>query len=172
MPDGTVFPCRRFPVSMGNLRQHSLKEIWETSELLKVLGRRKNLKGKCGYCDIEDCRGCRSLSFSLTGDYLAEDSHCGYQPRSSLFEDRTRSKIAEDTEKWFFVCCRYRQPKRSLHRVCNHSRQMTSKWIATFWEDLQRVNPICFSIVSTGFLANKHLWLKLLFRISICGNIH
>jgi len=99
MPDGTVFPCRRFPVSMGNLRQHSLKEIWETSELLKVLGRRKNLKGKCGYCDIEDCRGCRSLSFSLTGDYLAEDSHCGYQPRSSLFEDRTRSKIAEDTEK-------------------------------------------------------------------------
>jgi radical SAM protein with 4Fe4S-binding SPASM domain len=84
MPDGTVFPCRRFPVSMGNLRYHSLKEIWETSDLLKSLERKETLKGKCGYCDIESCRGCRSLSFSLTGDYLAEDPHCGYQPKPPL----------------------------------------------------------------------------------------
>jgi len=84
MPDGTVFPCRRFPVSMGNLRYHSLKEIWETSDLLKSLERKENLKGKCGYCDIENCRGCRSLSLSLTGDYLAEDPHCGYQPKTPL----------------------------------------------------------------------------------------
>ena len=84
MPDGTVFPCRRFPVSMGNLRYHSLKEIWETSDLLKSLERKENLKGRCGYCDIENCRGCRSLSFSLTGDYLAEDPHCGYQPKPPL----------------------------------------------------------------------------------------
>jgi len=95
MPDGTVFPCRRFPVSIGNLRDDSLKEIWENSELLKALRRREDLKGKCGYCDIENCRGCRSLSFSLTGDYLAEDPHCGYQPKPSLFEDRTHSKTAE-----------------------------------------------------------------------------
>jgi radical SAM protein with 4Fe4S-binding SPASM domain len=82
MPDGTVYPCRRFPVPMGNLRYHSLKEIWETSALLKSLERRESLKGKCGYCDIENCRGCRSLSFSLTGDYLAEDPHCAYQPKT------------------------------------------------------------------------------------------
>ena len=99
MPDGAVFPCRRFPVSMGNLRDNSLKEIWETSELLKVLAKRQNLKGKCGYCDIEECRGCRSLSFSLAGDYLAEDPHCGYQPKASSFEDRTYRKAAEGAEE-------------------------------------------------------------------------
>ncbi|OGP57523.1 MAG: hypothetical protein A2162_12150 [Deltaproteobacteria bacterium RBG_13_52_11b] len=96
MPEGTVFPCRRFPVPMGNLLNDSLKKIWETSELLKALERRENLKGKCGYCDIEDCRGCRSLCFSLTGDYLAEDPHCEYQPKASLPEDRTHRRAAEE----------------------------------------------------------------------------
>ena len=84
MPEGNVFPCRRLPVSIGNLRDDSLKEIWEKSELLKALEVKKNLKGKCKFCDIENCRGCRSLSFALTGDYLAEDPHCGYQPKTSL----------------------------------------------------------------------------------------
>ncbi len=84
MPDGTVFPCRRFPVSMGNLLDHSLREIWETSDLLTHLRNRENLKGKCGCCDVEGCRGCRSLALSLTGDYLAEDPHCGYQPKPSF----------------------------------------------------------------------------------------
>jgi MoaA/NifB/PqqE/SkfB family radical SAM enzyme len=66
---------------------------------LKVLGRKENLKGKCAFCDIESCRGCRSLCFSLTGDYLAEDPHCGYQPKPSLLEDRTDRRPAEGAEK-------------------------------------------------------------------------
>ena len=78
MPDGTVFPCRRFPISIGNLLNNSLKTIWEESDLLENLRRKENLKGKCGRCEIKDCRGCRSLALSLTGDYLEEDSHCWY----------------------------------------------------------------------------------------------
>jgi radical SAM protein with 4Fe4S-binding SPASM domain len=78
MPDGTVFPCRRFPISIGNLLNNSLKTIWEESDLLEKLRRKENLKGKCGRCEIKDCRGCRSLALSLTGDYLEEDSHCWY----------------------------------------------------------------------------------------------
>jgi MoaA/NifB/PqqE/SkfB family radical SAM enzyme len=34
MPEGTVFPCRRFPIAIGNLLNDSLKEIWERSEIL------------------------------------------------------------------------------------------------------------------------------------------
>ncbi len=82
MPDRDVFPCRRFPVSIGNLSEDSLKTIWEKSEILEKLRGKDNLKGKCGACDIEDCRGCRSLAFSLTGDYLAEDPHCWYSGQS------------------------------------------------------------------------------------------
>jgi len=84
MPEGTVFPCRRFPVSIGNLLRTSLKQIWEESEILEKLREKKNLKGKCGRCDIKDCRGCRSLALSLTGDYLEEDPHCQYPQRSVL----------------------------------------------------------------------------------------
>jgi radical SAM protein with 4Fe4S-binding SPASM domain len=76
MPEGEVFPCRRFPVSIGNLLEKSLGQIWEKSEILEKLRRKENLKGKCGRCEIEACRGCRSLALALTGDYLEEDPHC------------------------------------------------------------------------------------------------
>jgi radical SAM protein with 4Fe4S-binding SPASM domain len=78
MPEGNVFPCRRFPISIGNLLNDLLTEIWERSEILEKLRRKENLKGKCGRCPAKDCRGCRSLVLSLTGDYLEEDPHCWY----------------------------------------------------------------------------------------------
>lgn len=76
LPDGELFPCRRFPLSIGNLFKDSLERIWEESELLAILRKKENLKGKCGGCELKDCRGCRSLAFALTSDYLAEDPHC------------------------------------------------------------------------------------------------
>jgi radical SAM protein with 4Fe4S-binding SPASM domain len=79
MPEGNVFPCRRFPVSIGNLLETPLKQIWEESDILKKLRRRENLKGKCGRCGMKGCRGCRSLALALTGDYFEEDPHCWYQ---------------------------------------------------------------------------------------------
>jgi radical SAM protein with 4Fe4S-binding SPASM domain len=82
MPEGTVFPCRRFPVSLGNLLSQSLRQLWEKSELLEKLRRKENLKGKCGSCDLKECRGCRSLAFALTGNELEEDPHCSYVPNS------------------------------------------------------------------------------------------
>jgi radical SAM protein with 4Fe4S-binding SPASM domain len=79
MPEGNIFPCRRFPISVGNLLDDSLKQIWEKSKLLETLRRKENLKGQCGICEIKDCRGCRSLTLALTGNYLAEDPHCWHQ---------------------------------------------------------------------------------------------
>lgn len=79
MPRGDVFPCRRFPISIGSLLENSLHEIWEGSELLKSLKDKINLKGKCKNCNIENCFGCRSLALSLNGDPLAEDPNCFYE---------------------------------------------------------------------------------------------
>jgi radical SAM protein with 4Fe4S-binding SPASM domain len=76
MPDGSVFPCRRFPLKIGNLTEEPLKDIWNNSSVLKKLRDKKNLKGKCHECKIEDCTGCRALAFSMTGDYMAEDPLC------------------------------------------------------------------------------------------------
>jgi len=80
MPEGTVYPCRRFPISIGNLLETPLKELWEKSEMLEKLRRKENLKGRCGSCGLKECRGCRSLALALTGDYLEEDPHCWYVP--------------------------------------------------------------------------------------------
>jgi len=78
MPEGNIFPCRRFPIPIGNLLNDSLKTIWEKSEILEKLRQKENLKGKCGRCEIKDCKGCRSLALSLTGNYFEEDPHCWY----------------------------------------------------------------------------------------------
>jgi radical SAM protein with 4Fe4S-binding SPASM domain len=83
MPEGTVFPCRRFPISIGNLLNNSLKQIWEKSEILEKLRGKENLRGQCGRCELEDCRGCRSLAYALTGDYLEQDPHCPLNLRVS-----------------------------------------------------------------------------------------
>jgi len=76
MPEGDIFPCRRLPVSIGNLLQTPLRQIWEQSDLLEKLREKENLRGKCGKCKIKECRGCRSLAFALTNDYLAKDPNC------------------------------------------------------------------------------------------------
>jgi len=77
LSDGTVFPCRRLPIPIGNLRNDSIFKIWYTSELLWKIRNKINLKGKCNECDlIPRCSGCRAIAYAVTGDYLAEDPQC------------------------------------------------------------------------------------------------
>ncbi|MGQ9578721.1 MAG: radical SAM protein [Candidatus Aminicenantales bacterium] len=83
MPDGTVFPCRRFPLSLGNLRQTPLDALWKNAALLKSLRKREKLGGSCGHCRIKNCFGCRAMAYVLTGDPLQADPHCWLGSHSS-----------------------------------------------------------------------------------------
>lgn len=82
MPDGTVVPCRRLPVSLGNVRKDSLREIWSVSDILNDLRDRNKYKGKCGSCKKwANCRGCRAIAYFHSvakgrGDILASDPQC------------------------------------------------------------------------------------------------
>lgn len=76
MPSGDFLPCRRFPLPQGNLLYKNLKEIFEGSELLNALKEKKNIKGKCGFCEFGSCIGCRAYVYSKTGDPLGEDEVC------------------------------------------------------------------------------------------------
>jgi AdoMet-dependent heme synthase len=76
LPDGTVLPCRRLYLPIGNLLKTPLDELWQTSEILQNVRTKKKFQGKCGTCTILDCFGCRAMTYALTGDYLAEDPHC------------------------------------------------------------------------------------------------
>jgi AdoMet-dependent heme synthase len=82
LPDGTVTPCRRMPVPIGNVNQDSLREIWATSETLKALRDKSLYQGNCGECSKwSGCRGCRAIAFAYSqahgnGNCLAEDPQC------------------------------------------------------------------------------------------------
>ncbi len=82
LPDGTVTPCRRLPVPIGNVRTDSLREIWATSEVLNALRDRSGYAGKCGKCSKwSACRGCRAIAYEFSRshgiiNYLAEDPQC------------------------------------------------------------------------------------------------
>jgi radical SAM protein with 4Fe4S-binding SPASM domain len=79
---GEVYPCGYLPVLAGNLHQQTFAEIWESAPVFRALRGTGNLKGKCGYCEFRNiCMGCRARAFAATGDYMAEEPFCVYQPR-------------------------------------------------------------------------------------------
>ncbi len=79
--DGNVLPCSYFPKSCGNLKDKSFKEIWENSSLLRELRDFKSYKGRCGKCEyVNVCGGCRARAYAISGDYMAEEPFCSYQP--------------------------------------------------------------------------------------------
>ena len=82
LPEGTLVPCRRLPVHIGNIRKDSFREIWATSGVLNDLRNRNKYGGKCGSCrNWAVCRGCRAIAYAYSvsvddGDFLAEDPQC------------------------------------------------------------------------------------------------
>lgn len=78
---GEVFPSGFLPLEAGRFREKPLGEIYRESPLLKKLRDASLLKGRCGRCPYKEiCGGSRSRAFALTGDYLAEDPSCAYDP--------------------------------------------------------------------------------------------
>jgi radical SAM protein with 4Fe4S-binding SPASM domain len=80
--EGEVFPCGYLPVIAGDLRKQKFADIWENAEVFRQLRETDNLKGKCGCCEFRNvCMGCRARAFAATGDFLAEEPFCVYEPK-------------------------------------------------------------------------------------------
>ncbi len=75
---GDVHPCPGVAISVGNIREQSLAEILNGSEVIRDLRNiRENVRGRCSTCDLGyRCYGCRGHAYNVTGDYLAEDPIC------------------------------------------------------------------------------------------------
>jgi len=79
---GEVFPSGFLPISAGNVRKQSLTELYRHSPLFVSLRRTANLKGKCGVCEFREvCGGSRARAYAMTGDSLAEEPCCVWQPK-------------------------------------------------------------------------------------------
>ncbi len=82
--EGEVFPCGYLPAIAGDLRKQSFAEIWNESAVFHALRDDDNLKGKCGCCEFRHvCMGCRARAYAATGDFLAEEPFCVYEPGTS-----------------------------------------------------------------------------------------
>jgi heme b synthase len=80
---GVVQPCGFLDVDCGNVTQKPFAEIWNNSDVFQSLRNFDNLKGKCGKCEYRKvCGGCRARAYEATGDFLAEEPLCTYQPLS------------------------------------------------------------------------------------------
>src|SRR4051812_15790695 len=78
---GEIFPSGFLPVTGGNVLEQPLTEVYRESTLFKTLRDTEQRGGKCGICEYQKvCGGSRSRAYALTGDFLAEDPRCVYQP--------------------------------------------------------------------------------------------
>ncbi|MFQ5796147.1 MAG: TIGR04053 family radical SAM/SPASM domain-containing protein [Candidatus Bipolaricaulia bacterium] len=78
---GDVYPSGFLPLATGNVRESSPVEIYRNSELFRSIRDPRNYRGKCGRCEFNGiCGGSRARAYAKTGDYLASDPLCPYQP--------------------------------------------------------------------------------------------
>jgi radical SAM protein with 4Fe4S-binding SPASM domain len=100
-PTGDVTPCPYLPLTIGNVTQTPLAEIWQNSAVLTDLRNPDLLEGKCGACEYRRvCGGCRARAYGLhrtagntcgeldeahdlAGNYLAEEPWCPYVPEAA-----------------------------------------------------------------------------------------
>ena len=79
---GEIFPSGFLPLSGGNVLKDSLTGVYRNSDLFRRLRDTALREGKCGLCEYQKiCGGSRSRAYAFTGDYLAEDPRCIYQPQ-------------------------------------------------------------------------------------------
>jgi radical SAM protein len=79
---GKVYPSGFLPIEGGDLHTDSLAHIYQESPIFLKLRDSGLLHGKCGegvYRNI--CGGSRARAYAVTGDILAEEPCCIYQPR-------------------------------------------------------------------------------------------
>ena len=80
---GKVKGCGYLDVEAGDIRKETFAQVWTGSALFNQLRDLANLKGKCGVCEYRKiCGGCRARAFEVTGDYLAAEPYCVYEPVS------------------------------------------------------------------------------------------
>lgn len=76
--DGRVYPSGFLPVTLGNVLDTNIVEIYRESPLLQKI-RAAEFEGRCRSCGFSDsCGGSRARAYAATGDPLGEDPACPY----------------------------------------------------------------------------------------------
>jgi radical SAM protein len=74
--NGDIYPSGFLPITLGNVRERSLIDVYRDSELLRSI-RSADFEGTCGCCEHSDmCGGSRSRAFATYANALASDPAC------------------------------------------------------------------------------------------------
>jgi radical SAM protein len=80
---GNVYPSGFLPIHAGNVKETPLADIYRNAPIFKSLRDTSKLEGKCGACEYKEiCGGSRARAYALTGDPLAAEPCCIYQPKN------------------------------------------------------------------------------------------
>jgi len=80
---GNVYPSGFLPIHAGNIRETPLADIYRYAPIFKSLRDTSKLEGKCGACEYKEiCGGSRARAYAVTGDPLAQEPCCIYQPKN------------------------------------------------------------------------------------------
>jgi AdoMet-dependent heme synthase len=78
---GEVSNSPFLPLTAGNVRYQPLTHLDRYSDLFVALRDERNLKGRCARCEFKTvCGGSRARAFATSGDLMATDPLCAYQP--------------------------------------------------------------------------------------------
>jgi radical SAM protein len=78
---GNICPSGFLPLRAGNVRTDDLVAVYRDAPLFHALRDPDRLGGRCGVCEYRDrCGGSRARAYAATGDCLAEDPGCAWQP--------------------------------------------------------------------------------------------
>jgi AdoMet-dependent heme synthase len=78
---GIVQPCGFLDLNCGDVTRTPFGEIWKNAEHFRKLRDFGALEDKCGYCEYRKvCGGCRARAYEATGDYMAQEPLCQYEP--------------------------------------------------------------------------------------------
>jgi len=82
---GDIYPSGFLPLRCGNVRKDSLVNVYRSSETFQALHSPDTFHGKCGACEYSYiCGGSRARAYAHTGNVLASDPLCPYQPAAVL----------------------------------------------------------------------------------------
>jgi AdoMet-dependent heme synthase len=83
--NGDVTPSGFLPLVAGNVRDTDVLALYRTSPLFSGLRAPENFGGRCGACTFRTvCGGSRARAWAATGDALAEDPLCEWEPLRAI----------------------------------------------------------------------------------------
>ncbi|RRK33790.1 radical SAM protein [Schaedlerella arabinosiphila] len=96
--NGDIYPCPNFPISVGNIKEQTFKEIWENSPLLNELRDISEENFDCGTCKDRDkcyhiCIGAIYVWNKCENYKKSNISYCQYKREFYSIVDKIKAEV-------------------------------------------------------------------------------